>query len=391
MPSRGILPKLSIFSLRSSSGSLPSPSVVSPPSVSPSARSVTSSNPISPPARLHLRNILPSTPDALPTPPLPPPKPRPWVWQCHSCLTIYQLGCTRRCLNCSHTYCVSPPPAVSSSKVYTTTGKRRRRKRAPPGTCAAEFDYAGWREWGAWRRKVLGLEAQGRCDEAARRAAFASKRHDCWLDCDSPSQCCHTRRDVAEEIVAQRRASAMAMRRLNRVHSSPTSPTSAEDRLPLNLAFELDADKGEDEQNSPTSPLRQENFFAEPASPLRRGKDNMKKFTWPWSRGNTGGSPVVDARQMSAKTLRGLMDQDTDLMPIDENDEYTDEAAASWSWPRSGPLMVRNVSEAADEIAVDEDEGWEDCDSGSDSGSDDSDSCSSCSDDEHDCFGLEPK
>lgn len=48
---------------------------------------------------------------------------------------------------------------------------------------------------------MLGLEARGRCDPKARDRAFLKKRHNCWIDCDSPSECNHKRYELAAEAL----------------------------------------------------------------------------------------------------------------------------------------------------------------------------------------------
>ncbi|KAI0469369.1 hypothetical protein F4859DRAFT_143050 [Xylaria cf. heliscus] len=199
MPSRISLPKLSLFSSSrhsstpSNAGSkMPPPT---PPSTNTSRRASTTS-PVSPPARLHLRNILPASPEEPPIMPLPPRTPRAWVWQCHQCHSVYRLGCTRRCLDCSHTYC------VVNSKQSNGRGKKRRRQ--PAVLCGAEFDYIGWEQWGSWKRKVLGYESMGRCDTPVRDCAFMAKQHNCWIDCDSPSECGHRRYELAAEMLRNR-------------------------------------------------------------------------------------------------------------------------------------------------------------------------------------------
>ncbi|KAI1506434.1 hypothetical protein F5X99DRAFT_364189 [Biscogniauxia marginata] len=266
MPSRRILPKLSIFSSKQ-----PSTSTFSPPSPSHSAKPSTST-PMSPPARLHLRNILPSSPDALPTPPPPPRQPYAWLWQCHSCHTVYRLGCTSRCLVCSHSYCVSANPP-------TTTGRSRKRRRAP-GMCTAEFDYSGWAEWGAWRRKVLGLEAVGPTGARERERAFVDKTHNCWNDCDYPSECHHERYRLAAEA-AQKSHSvdyrAEEPESLSLVASVPRSP---DDDLPLNEALELAEE--EDEQKSPKSPLSQTSFFGDEVDTEQQREQKRKEEEKAW-------------------------------------------------------------------------------------------------------------
>ncbi|KAI1431969.1 hypothetical protein GGR50DRAFT_30497 [Xylaria sp. CBS 124048] len=206
MPPRKALPELRPSTSRRSS--ISTPTISKPDSSRRHSRtsSTTTSPPLSPPARLHLRNFLPSSPIKRafmtpPSPPLPPPPsvPKAWVWQCHLCQTIYPLGCTRRCLECDHTYCASGNP---QGKTGPRSSKKRRRPHG--GQCAAMFDYTGWEEYGGWRRKALGWESSGRCDPQARDLAFAKGTHNCWLDCDSPSQCNQRRYDLVLEALRQK-------------------------------------------------------------------------------------------------------------------------------------------------------------------------------------------
>ncbi|CAJ2512117.1 Uu.00g077420.m01.CDS01 [Anthostomella pinea] len=356
MPSRRILPKLSIFSSRKSSSS-----VCAPPSTN------STSTPLSPPARLHLRNVLPSSPDALMTPPPPPRQPRPWLWQCHGCLTVYRIGCTRRCLACGHTYCVSANPTTA---VKSTRGKKRRRG----GMCASEFDYDGWQEWGAWRRKVLGFEARGRCGQRERDRAFVQKTHNCMIDCDSPSRCHHRRYQVAYEALERKYAFEV----YDEEPESPTivasEPRSPDDDLPLNEALELKEGEDDDEEpkspTSPKSPLSQSSFFWD--EPERKKRKQKGEKIW-WAEQKTS-SPAVDTSGMDSHTLQGLMAEDDKLMPADIN--YTAgprrtgtssrQAAAPDVSAGTGTLTVRNLTDR---------DIWQDCESDSDESSDgDSDS-----------------
>ncbi|KAK0253178.1 hypothetical protein LTS09_011849 [Friedmanniomyces endolithicus] len=78
--------------------------------------------------------------------PSPPADPLRWLWQCHLCGRVYQLGTTRRCLDDGHYFCAG-----------TTTVKRSRRtnkKTVRHKACCSEFDYQGWKTWGVWRRSV---------------------------------------------------------------------------------------------------------------------------------------------------------------------------------------------------------------------------------------------
>jgi len=205
--------------------------------------------------------------------PPPPRTPRAWVWQCHRCLNVYRLGCTRRCLDCSHTYCVSVNPQPEK----TSRGKKRRRQTG--GMCAAEFDYIGWEQWGSWRRKVLGYEAMGRCEQKARDRAYLQKRHDCYIDCDSPSECCHRRyellkKDYLQDLMNEPKSPSIVV----------NAPRSPDDELPLNEAIELAAegDKDVEEETSPKSPLCQSSFSWDDIEP--KEKVQVDENVW-WAGG----------------------------------------------------------------------------------------------------------
>src|ERR1700712_4611649 len=72
----------------------------------------------------------------------PPSDPLRWLWQCHICNRVYQLGVTRRCLDDGHMFCAGTTTVKRSRK----TNKRVMRHKA----CASEFDYQGWKAWGTW-------------------------------------------------------------------------------------------------------------------------------------------------------------------------------------------------------------------------------------------------
>ncbi|KAI1748243.1 hypothetical protein F4782DRAFT_542936 [Xylaria castorea] len=255
MPSRINLPKLSLFSSRDSPSlsktgskmSAPTP----PPTSIPQRASVTSS--ASPPARLHLRNILPASPEEPPIMPPPPRMPKAWVWQCHQCHSVYRLGCTRRCLDCSHTYCVVSSKQQQQQSSSSNRGKKRRRQQT--ALCGAEFDYVGWEQWGSWKRKVQGYESTGRCDTTARDRAFLAKSHNCWIDCDSPSECGHRRYELAAEMLRNR---MFVPEKPETEIQSPAivadaSPKSPDDDIPLTEALVMSeaADGEEGPQKSP--------------------------------------------------------------------------------------------------------------------------------------------
>ncbi|KAK1761551.1 hypothetical protein QBC47DRAFT_336060 [Echria macrotheca] len=167
---------------------------------------------------------MPASPPSTPPPgtlKLPaPPAPYPWIWRCHACRNIYRLSCTRRCLECNHTFCVissssstSIPPEEESSS--TSSSRRKRKERGGP--CEAEFDYAGWAAWGSYRRRThepagedafamwaprtegegeggwMKVDAQeGEMVRRRKERLFVSRGHDCWVHCDYPSECRHS-------------------------------------------------------------------------------------------------------------------------------------------------------------------------------------------------------
>ncbi|KAK0710784.1 hypothetical protein B0H67DRAFT_457439, partial [Lasiosphaeris hirsuta] len=138
-----------------------------------------------------------------------PPPPAPWTWRCHNCHAAYQLSCTRRCLECNHTFCTSVEDTANSSSSIS----RKRRS----GPCKAEFDYARWQAWGVYRR-MTASENQGAAKDgndeyalwrvregrwvgvgegekarvlARKEKDYLACMHNCWTDCDFPSECRH--------------------------------------------------------------------------------------------------------------------------------------------------------------------------------------------------------
>ncbi|KAI0837721.1 hypothetical protein F5Y06DRAFT_270080, partial [Hypoxylon sp. FL0890] len=131
--------------------------------------------------------------------PPPPHMPLPMLWQCHRCLNVYRLSCTRRCLECSHTYCI----LASSQTKPINQGQECWRRTA---MCTAKFDYVGWEQWGLWRRNTLGFSAVSQCGPMGCDKAFVKRTHNCWTDCDSPSQCHHRRYKLAAKASTRRPA-----------------------------------------------------------------------------------------------------------------------------------------------------------------------------------------
>ncbi len=164
------------------------------------------------PLRQAITISLPRSNDSKPAAPFPAPPPPSdplrWLWQCHLCSRVYQLGVTRRCLDDGHHFCAG-----------TTTVQRSRRtnkKVVRHKACASEFDYQGWKAWGTWRRQVQaaralvedagsgdttdlagpGVPTAGRWMNGAwdRTGTCATKApgfrgKDCWATCDYPSEC----------------------------------------------------------------------------------------------------------------------------------------------------------------------------------------------------------
>ncbi|KAF6828772.1 hypothetical protein CPLU01_08323 [Colletotrichum plurivorum] len=144
-------------------------------------------HPLIPPSPSHHKRLIARSPLS----PLPPPDPKPWIWRCHACGTVFRLSCTRRCLECGHVLC-------------TTAGVGRRGRRTRP--CRMEFDYVAWAARGRWRRDI-GASSSGdgtgqrkrklppswdEEDETARggqEARPTCQRRNCWRNCDFPSQC----------------------------------------------------------------------------------------------------------------------------------------------------------------------------------------------------------
>lgn len=132
-------------------------------------------------------------------PPPPTRDPMRWLWVCHICHRSYSLGVTRRCLDDGHFFCAG----TSTVRSRRDGSRKVRRHRA----CSSEFDYAGWKDWGVWRRNVAAGTEQR---EASRDSVFEGDSEedeeegdveeivaarpvllhkDCWNRCDYPSEC----------------------------------------------------------------------------------------------------------------------------------------------------------------------------------------------------------
>ncbi|KAG6311813.1 hypothetical protein E4U44_003851 [Claviceps purpurea] len=186
----------------------------SPPSSPPTADTqATFSPPTShlttspPPSHSHLRSLTSSSPRPQQhhhqPPPSPPPPPLPWLWTCHRCYHRYNIAITRRCLSCGHEFClwqvrylVHPNKNHTNRDMETQVQALIREGRL----CALEFDYLGWRDWMAWRRRLYGWRAREEgtgtgtgMGTGAGSGGRERQGHDCTLDCDYPSQCLRER------------------------------------------------------------------------------------------------------------------------------------------------------------------------------------------------------
>jgi hypothetical protein len=117
------------------------------------------------------------------TSPLPPLL---WLWTCHVCKRTYPLGATRRCLEDGHFFCagiseIKRPRRGSQAAAAAATSAPMFRRHTP---CSSEFDYAGWKTWGEWRRGKLDMAALTQRVERGR-----SHGGGCADYCDFPSQC----------------------------------------------------------------------------------------------------------------------------------------------------------------------------------------------------------
>ncbi|KAI0550423.1 hypothetical protein F4679DRAFT_211050 [Xylaria curta] len=339
MPSRTNLPKLSLFSSRdeASNPSSQTGSKIPAPTMSPPAsipRGATSSS-ASPPPRLHLRNILPASPEEPPIMPPPLRTPKAWVWQCHQCHSVYRLGCTRRCLDCSHTYCVvSSTKQQQSSSSNNNRGKKRRRQQQT-ALCGAEFDYVGWEQWGSWKRKVLGYE----CEATARDRAFLAKTHNCWIDCDSPSECGHRRYELAAEMQRNNRIFVVAPPKLD-VELPPaivadTAPKSPDDDIELAEALvvmsEAAAATAVDEEGPLRSPLKS-SFLLDDGDDMEKTREQEEEEeeeeVW-WAARSGYDDDDDDEGGVKTLSVRNLTENDTDE-DLD-SDSSSESGESGWS------------------------------------------------------------
>ena len=124
----------------------------------------------------------------------PPAKPLPWLWRCHRCARIFPIGATRRCLEDGHFFCPGQEsaqfsPVAKSFAKGSQNAHRKRRSRAGIA-CASEFDYAGWKAYGEWRRGVnRATQVSGEDFDPMELDEAMPKKHNCGQECDYPSEC----------------------------------------------------------------------------------------------------------------------------------------------------------------------------------------------------------
>ncbi|KAB8301226.1 hypothetical protein EYC80_003113 [Monilinia laxa] len=159
-------------------------------------------SPLTPPRRLHQRNLLPSPPISPYLTKPAPPIPYPWIWRCHICHSVYRLGVTRRCLEDGHYFCSlpTPPPSPSPSPMSPSPSstslpplipipKKKKRRRRQPRGCRAEFDYTGWEQYNQWRRETAAQKSESHALQNPRFIPPLKTGKDCHRDCDFPSEC----------------------------------------------------------------------------------------------------------------------------------------------------------------------------------------------------------
>lgn len=184
----------------------------------------------------------------------PPANPLKWLWQCHVCNRVYQLGVTRRCLDDGHHFCAGTTTVRKNKRTGALVKKHR--------ACASEFDYSGWKRWSVWRR------------EAAHAHRSAKTRKDCWKSCDYPSECRWGRQygitveqnapnqDIRVESATLQLA-AVALRN-ETTHTLSEGKPGGEEQIPSPLASEAPT---EDEVNE-TARQRKRRSHGRDSSPL---------------------------------------------------------------------------------------------------------------------------
>lgn len=245
----------------------------------------------------------------------------------------------------------------------------------------------------------MGLEAAGRSERIQREQAFATRMHNCMVDCDYPSQCHHERYRLHTEAVEKKLLEAVT----EKPQSPPivaSVPMNPDDELLLNEAIEVrEYEDVGDEQKSPTSPkspLRQTSFFLfddpdevdvpdEEEKPQVDNEGRKKRKTkTPKNQRSMGEQDEADhsAVDINDMTLQRLIEEDGKMMPLEFLEANVVARCRSRMSNRehpkhSGKLTVRNLTDA------DKEDEWDhSSDSDSDTSSSLSPTSSSCSDGE---------
>jgi hypothetical protein len=192
-----------------------------------------------------------------------PAKPLAWIWQCHLCKIRYPLGVTRRCLHDGHFYC--------SGETDRPNLKRKKRGQS----CSSEFDYIGWREWGEWRRKVLGNLENGR------KANLSAKG---CQKCEFPSQCRYASNHTSSETTTDKAVKEDELASLSPVAESPdlTSLPLETNIKPLSqehVTFDSILASVSAEQIDPLNQRKPENVHGERTMDVSQNKTSSFKET----------------------------------------------------------------------------------------------------------------
>lgn len=228
---------------------------------------------------------------------------------------VYNLGCTRRCIECGHTMCTSRDVAAAKREAIMggssrRAGKQRRRRRGGP--CVSEFDFAGWQAWAAWAAWRRGLQSrQGQGQDGDREQRFANGTHSCPSDCNYPSECHRTRRRLLREQ-ALRSMVADCSGSTGAADSSPKpeSPATTATTTTVGSDEEMQEESGE-------ASVATGETFIEPRDEAGRGDREAEEIL-------SGSVMVVDPEEIhSSGDSDNASDDSDDSEPRDMRDQLT--------------------------------------------------------------------
>ncbi|KAL1597110.1 hypothetical protein SLS60_008692 [Paraconiothyrium brasiliense] len=173
-----------------------------------------------------------------------PPSPLKWLWQCHQCRRTYSLGVTRRCLEDGHAFCAGTTSVKTWRRPLRAVRKKHR-------ACASEFDYAGWKTWGRWKRSgrkdsIYDEDSSSSSDEdmssdESTTTKSSVQQKDCWNTCDYPSECRWGRRFGVHTPVE-----VATLPAIETFQATPTpTPTTCEGILKAENCKEVKGKKGD--------------------------------------------------------------------------------------------------------------------------------------------------